>query len=89
MSPTLFSLADIGVKFALLTLIGGIGTLSGPVLGAFLIIPAESYLRASLGGGLPGMHLVVLGFAMLMFALFMRHGVAGLLAKLWAKWRSP
>jgi branched-chain amino acid transport system permease protein len=86
--PTLFSLADIGVKFALLTLIGGIGTLSGPVLGAFLIIPAESYLRASLGGGLPGMHLVVLGFAMLMFALFMRRGVAGLLASLWVKWRA-
>jgi branched-chain amino acid transport system permease protein len=85
--PTLFSLADIGVKFALLALIGGIGTISGPVLGAFLVIPSESYLRASLGGGLPGMHLVVLGIAMLLAALFMRHGVAGAFDKLRTRWR--
>ncbi len=59
--PTLFSLTDVGFKFALLALIGGIGTISGPVLGAFLIIPVENWLRAELGGGLPGMHLAILG----------------------------
>ena len=83
--PTLFSLADIGVKFALIALIGGISTISGPVLGAFLIIPAESYLRAVLGGGLPGMHLVVLGGVMLLAALFMRKGVAGALDAVWRR----
>lgn len=86
--PTVFSLADIGVKFALLALIGGIGTISGPVLGAFLIIPAESWLRAVLGGGLPGLHLVVLGFVMLLAALFMRHGIAGAIERSWRRWRS-
>ena len=85
--PTLFSLADIGVKFALIALIGGIGTISGPVLGAFLIIPAESYLRAVLGGGLPGMHLVVLGAIMLLAALFLRHGVFGALDAAWRRTR--
>jgi branched-chain amino acid transport system permease protein len=85
--PTLFSLADIGVKFALIALIGGIGTISGPVLGAFLIIPAESYLRAVLGGGMPGMHLVVLGGVMLLAALFMRKGVAGAIDALWRRMR--
>lgn len=87
--PTVFSLADIGVKFALLALIGGIGTITGPVLGAFLIIPAESYLRASLGGGLPGMHLVVLGLVMLLAALFMRKGIAGAIEAAWRRWRRP
>lgn len=86
--PTVFSLADIGVKFALLALIGGIGTITGPVLGAFLIIPAESYLRAWLGGGLPGMHLVVLGVIMLLAALFMRKGIAGALDAAWQRWRN-
>lgn len=83
--PTLFSLADIGVKFALIALIGGIGTIIGPVLGAFLIIPAESYLRAVMGGGLPGLHLVVMGGVMLLAALFMRRGVAGALDALWRR----
>jgi branched-chain amino acid transport system permease protein len=85
--PTLFSLPDIGVKFALLALIGGIGTIIGPVLGAFLIVPVESYLRALLGGAVPGLHLIVLGFVMLLAALFMRRGVAGAAAALWQRWR--
>jgi branched-chain amino acid transport system permease protein len=74
---TLFSLPDIGVKFALLSLIGGMGTIVGPVLGAFLIIPLENFFRASLGGEGPGLHLIVLGVVMLLAALFMRRGVAG------------
>ena len=86
--PTLFALSDVGFKFALLSLIGGIGTISGPVLGAFLIIPAESWLRAELGGGMPGLHLVILGSLMLLAALFMRRGVAGLLENAWQRWRS-
>ena len=85
--PTLFSLPDIGVKFALLTLIGGIGTITGPVLGAFLIVPVENYLRAILGGEVPGLHLIVLGFVMLLAALFMRRGIAGAIDSAWQRWR--
>ena len=86
--PSLFSLADIGFKFALLTLIGGMGTIAGPVLGAFLIIPIETWLRATLGGGLPGMHLVILGFLMLLAALFMRKGVVHAIESLWIRWQT-
>ena len=86
--PTLFSLPDIGVKFALLTLIGGIGTIIGPVLGAFLIIPGESWLRAELGGAWPGTHLIVLGLVMVLAALFMRRGIAGALDSAWQRWRN-
>lgn len=86
--PSLFSLADIGFKFALLTLIGGIGTIAGPVIGAFLIIPTESWLRATLGGGLPGMHLVILGGLMLLAALFMRKGVVHAVELVWQRWKT-
>jgi branched-chain amino acid transport system permease protein len=84
---TLFSLPDIGVKFALLTLIGGMGTIAGPVLGAFLIVPLESYFRAALGGAEPGVHLVLLGVVMIIAALFMRRGVAGAIDAGWQRWR--
>ncbi len=80
---SLFSLPDIGVKFALLSLIGGIGTIAGPVLGAFLIVPLESYLRAILGGAWPGTHLIVLGMVMVLASLFMKHGVVGAATWLW------
>jgi branched-chain amino acid transport system permease protein len=85
---TLFSLPDIGVKFALLTLIGGMGTIAGPVLGAFLIIPLESYFRAALGGAGPGVHLILLGVVMIVAALFMRRGVAGAIDAAWQRWRA-
>ncbi|HEX9275380.1 MAG TPA: branched-chain amino acid ABC transporter permease [Casimicrobiaceae bacterium] len=84
---TLFSLPDVGVKFALLALIGGMGTVTGPVLGAFLIVPLESYFRATLGGAGAGLHLILLGLVMVLAALFMRRGIAGALDALWQRWR--
>jgi branched-chain amino acid transport system permease protein len=84
--PTLFSLPEIGVKFALLSLIGGVGTIWGPVLGAALIVPLENYVRA-IFGGLPGFHLVVLGALLMLAALFLKRGIVGALTALpWRKW---
>lgn len=75
--PTLFTLPETGVKFALLSLIGGVGTVAGPVLGAFLVIPFENWLRGALGGFAPGAHLIVLGVMMVLAARFMKRGVIG------------
>lgn len=80
--PALFSLFDIGVKIALITLIGGIGTIYGPLLGALLIIPLENWLRAELGGIVPGGHLIVLGAILVATALFLRHGIVGAIRRL-------
>jgi branched-chain amino acid transport system permease protein len=75
--PTLFTLQDVGVKFALLSLIGGVGTIAGPLLGAALIVPFENFLRAELADALPGMNLAILGLLMVLAALFMKRGVVG------------
>lgn len=87
--PTLFTLPEVGVKFALVSLIGGLGTLSGPVLGAFLVIPLESYLRGALGGLWPGAHLIVLGFVMVLAALFLKRGMVGAAARVWRRVHRP
>ncbi|MDA8251626.1 MAG: branched-chain amino acid ABC transporter permease [Rhodospirillales bacterium] len=75
--PTVFSLPDVGVRFALLALIGGIGTLIGPILGAALIVPIENALRANITASWPGADLVILGAVMVLAARFFRRGVAG------------
>lgn len=80
--PSLFSLFDIGVKVALIALIGGIGTIYGPLLGALLIIPLENYLRAELGGTIPGSNLIVLGIVLVLTALYLRRGIMGALTGL-------
>jgi len=88
--PTLFSLFDVGVKMALIALIGGIGTIYGPLLGALLVIPLESLLRANLAAAVPGGNLIVLGILLTLTALFVRRGLMGaLLSVLPAKWAVP
>jgi len=77
--PTLFTLPEVGVKFALLSLIGGIGTIAGPLLGAALIIPFENFLRGELANALPGVSLAILGLLMVLAALFMKRGVVGVI----------
>ncbi len=76
--PTLLSITDIGVRFLLIALIGGIGTLFGPLIGALLIVPLEFTLRAYLADVVPGSHLIVLGGSLILCALFLKRGVVGL-----------
>ncbi len=85
--PTIFNLQEVGVKFALLSLIGGIGTIAGPLLGAALIIPFENFLRAELANAVPGLSLAILGFLMVLAALFMKRGVMGAIEDLSARLR--
>jgi branched-chain amino acid transport system permease protein len=77
--PTLFTLPEVGVKFALLSLIGGIGTIWGPLLGAALIVPFENWLRSAYADSLPGLSLAILGLLMVLAALFMKRGVMGVI----------
>lgn len=83
--PSVLGLADIGVKMPLLSLIGGIGTIYGPMLGAALIIPLENYLRVALGGSIPGVQLAALGLTMVLAAMFLKKGIVGLIKNASAK----
>ncbi len=86
--PTLFTLPEVGVKFALLTLIGGIGTIYGPLLGAALVVPFENWLRAEFANSLPGVSLAILGLLMVLAALFMKRGVVGAFEDAMKRWRN-
>lgn len=72
---SLLSLFDIGVKIALIALIGGIGTIYGPLLGALLIVPLDLWLRAFIGSKLPGGNLLVLGIILIFASLFLKQGI--------------
>ena len=76
----LLSLFDFGIKFALIALIGGLGTIYGPFLGAIVVVPLDGWLRAELGGVLPGANLIVLSLCLILVALFLKTGITGLFA---------
>jgi len=86
--PSLFNLSEIGVRFPLLALIGGVGTLAGPVIGAMIVQPGAQYLRGELADLGPGTHLIVLGLVLVLAALFFKRGIVGTIAPRLARLRA-
>jgi branched-chain amino acid transport system permease protein len=79
---------DLSVRFALNTIIGGLGTALGPYLGSILITSLETYLRATLSGiktELVGIYLIVYGVALILVVRFAPEGLAGVAARLRAR----
>lgn len=66
---------DLSIEIALMGIVGGQGTVLGPVLGAFLLTPAGELSRATLGGRLPGLHLVIYGLVLVLAVLFLPKGL--------------
>lgn len=77
---------DLSVRFALGTILGGLGTALGPFLGAALVTTLETYLRAQFGGigaGLVGIYLIIYGGALILMMRFAPQGLTGWLGRLW------
>ena len=72
-SPTMFSWQLSG-EIMVFIIIGGIGRLYGPVLGAIIFVTLEHFL-----GGISEYWLVFLGLLLLLIVLFSRGGLVGLL----------
>jgi len=66
---------DFSIELALMGIVGGQGTVLGPVLGAFLLTPAGEIARATLGGKFPGLHLVIYGSVLILAMLFLPKGM--------------
>jgi branched-chain amino acid transport system permease protein len=62
----------------LMTLVGGLGTLFGPVAGAFFVISLETYLTTRIGQWV----LVVQGLIFVLCVMMLRQGIVGELARI-------
>jgi branched-chain amino acid transport system permease protein len=78
-----FSL-DFSVLLAMMAIIGGIGTVWGPVAGAFLVTPLQEILQAKLGGALQGLHLVIYGTVLILVVILLPQGIVPTLGA-WGK----
>jgi urea transport system permease protein len=67
------------IEIAIWAAVGGRGTLVGPIVGAFLVNGAKSWLTVTF----PEFWLYVLGGLFIAVTLFMPQGVVGLVKKLW------
>lgn len=77
LSPVIFLSILVGAKFVLMTILGGRGTVSGPVVGAFVFIAANEFFVAQFGA--TELNIVATGAALLLVLLFFPHGIVGTL----------
>jgi branched-chain amino acid transport system permease protein len=68
-------------------IIGGLGSLAGPILGAVLNKPFVEIIRGFLAAGRSGTSLIVYGSFLILVILFMPRGITGVLHNLWLKWQ--
>lgn len=65
------------IDFVLVAIIGGMGTIWGPLVGAVLVELLHVELSGALGGGGAGLYLVVYGVLMIVVVLFFPRGIVG------------
>ena len=73
----------VTIGMVLMTYLGGRGTLWGPVLGAFVLVPAQKYLAYRLGAS--DFYLVGYSGVFLVVILLMPRGILPSLAERWRK----
>jgi branched-chain amino acid transport system permease protein len=77
----------LSVEIILRPIVGGSGTLFGPILGSFILTPLGEVSRAYFGqGGYQGAHLIVYGALLIAVVLFVPQGAVPFLARLWRRW---
>jgi branched-chain amino acid transport system permease protein len=73
--PTSVIRLPISVQVALFAIVGGIGTVLGPVIGAMIFVPMTIMLRATMGTALPGLHMIIYGVILVLVLLYMPQGI--------------
>lgn len=77
----IFSL-DISMKIVLLTVLGGVGSIYGPIIGAAIFIPLSEFTRIQLGGSGTGIDLMIYGLLIVLITCYQPRGIVGMLDKL-------
>jgi branched-chain amino acid transport system permease protein len=93
-TPTRTISLDFSVQMVIMAVLGGIGTVLGPLWGALVLVPIAEITRALWGGSLQGIHLIVYGALLIIVILYwpqgidpwVRRGVEAL-ARVWG-WRA-
>jgi branched-chain amino acid transport system permease protein len=80
--PRTFAGLNIVIEIILFTVVGGTGTILGPVVGPLLAVPLGEWLRNSLGDAVPGLHLLLFGVLLVLVIRFMPAGIVGSLARI-------
>ncbi len=81
---------DLSILIALMAMLGGAGSLWGPIIGAGILIPCKSYLKEWLGAqaGLVGIDLIIYAGIIMVISAFEPRGIWGIVEKVRRRKRS-
>ncbi len=74
---------DLSFEIAFIALIGGRGSIAGPVLGALVLRPVSDLTRIYLGDTLPGLHLIIFGAVLILVMIYQPRGIQEPLTRLY------
>ncbi|SHO50345.1 branched-chain amino acid ABC transporter permease [Desulfopila aestuarii] len=74
---------DLSFEIAFIALIGGRGSIAGPILGALLLRPVGDFSRIYFGDTLPGMHLIIFGLVLILVMHYQPRGLQEPLTRLY------
>ena len=71
--------SDLSIKILLVAIIGGVGTVWGPIVGACILVPLTEISNYLLGGGRAGASLIIYAIILIIVVLFSPRGLIALL----------
>ena len=74
-TPTRTMSVDFSVQMVVMAVLGGVGTVLGPVWGALVLVPIAETTRAVWGGSFQGVHLIVYGALLMVVILYWPQGI--------------
>lgn len=80
--PSMLMTLKISLMILLVTVMGGIGTVIGPIIGAVILTLISEYSRALMGGTGSGVDQIIYGVLVILVVLYLPNGVMSLLPKL-------
>ena len=83
--PESVMLLAISVQIVLISMLGGAGTIMGPVIGAAILIPIAELTRIWLGHKGTGVDMLIYGFLITLISVYQPQGIWGLFARIGKK----
>ena len=83
--PESVMLLAISIQIVLISMLGGAGTIMGPVIGAAILIPIAELTRIWLGHKGTGVDMLIYGFLITLISVYQPQGIWGLFANIGKK----
>ncbi|MFL5429756.1 MAG: branched-chain amino acid ABC transporter permease [Myxococcales bacterium] len=88
LDPESVLILPISVQVVLVTMLGGVGSVMGPVIGAAILIPVSEITRVKLGAKGTGIDMMIYGALITLISIYQPRGVWGFLSGLGSR-RAP